>query len=218
MTNDPKVEFYKTGVFSVLKRYDFTPEERGIIQAAISTAKKDKPNMLLIDKADALLKECTATREPKREEIDPIQAAKSIAKLRMSQYPKQKSVLRAPMDGPTQIFITVLVVGVMMVTINTFFGNDVERIIGSAAIPEQIQVHTFKEAEELCAKEGKVLPLTVYDVSGSKQRLTANTEYWLADRQVASIEHIMATGEGHAPKKEKHAYFCVDKNGKKTPF
>ena len=64
MKYNPAIDFYKTGVHSVLKRYEFSPEEKEIIQAAILTARKPQPNMKLIEKADALLKRISETRQP----------------------------------------------------------------------------------------------------------------------------------------------------------
>ena len=55
---EAKLSFYKTkAVYDILKRYPFTEEQKSIIYSAIATAKRDKPNMKLIDKADTILSE-----------------------------------------------------------------------------------------------------------------------------------------------------------------
>jgi len=218
---DPKIEFYKSAaVHTVLKRYEFADDEKRVIHAAIITAKKEKPNMALIEKSDALLKECAAMRVPKREEIDSSQTAKSIAKLKMGQYHQKKSsIWRDPMDKTTQMFATVLAVGTMMITINYFLGDDVSSVISSGSIPKQTQTYTFEEAKLGCAKEGKVLPLTAYDLINGEQRLISFAEYWLDNRQVASIEEAMTTGKSHTPNNEqKYLFTCVSKNGNKSIF
>ena len=216
-----KVEFYcGSAVHTVLQRYEFTQEERQVIQRAILTAKKSKPNIALIDEADALLKECAAMRVPKIKEVDSSQTAKSIAKIKMGQYSQKKgSIWRDPMDGTTQMFATVLAVGTMMITINYFLGDDVSSVISSGSIPKQTQTYTFEEAKLGCAKEGKVLPLTAYDLISGEQRLISYAEYWLDSRQVASIEEAMATGTSHTAKNEqKYLFTCVSKNGNKNIF
>jgi len=221
MKNNPKIDFYRTeAVHTVLKRYEFNEHEKQIIQYAILSAKRDIPDMKAIDKADALLKECTATRVPKREEIDSSQTAKSMAKIKMGQYQQKKSsIWHDPMDKTTQMFATVLAVGTMMITINYFLGNDVSSIISSASIPQHTQTYTFEEAKQSCAKEDKVLPLTVYDLINGEQRLISYAEYWLDNRQVASIEEAMTTGQSHTAKNEqKYLLTCVRKNGNKNIF
>ena len=65
MKTDPSIEFYKgDAVHSVLKRYEFSDDEKRIIQAAILTARKSKPSIKLINEADALLNKISKTRKP----------------------------------------------------------------------------------------------------------------------------------------------------------
>lgn len=221
MKNNPEIDFYRSNaVQTVLKRYELSNAEKKVIQAAIITSKREKPNMELIDKADALLKECAAMRVPKREEIDSTQTAKSIAKIKMGQYHQKKgSIWRDPMDKSTQMFATVLAVGSMMVTINYFVGNDVSSVINSTSSSKDTHTYTFEEAKQSCVKESKVLPLTVYDLINGEQRLISYAEYWLDNRQVASIEEAMSTGTSHTAKNEqKYLFTCIRKNGNKDIF
>ena len=68
MKNNPEIEFYRSNaVHTVLNRYDFSEDEKKIIQAAIVTAKRKNPNMALIVKSDALLKMVATSREPIKE-------------------------------------------------------------------------------------------------------------------------------------------------------
>ncbi len=65
MKTDPSIEFYKgNAVHSVLNRYEFSDDEKRIVQAAILTAGKSKPSIKLINEADALLNRISKTREP----------------------------------------------------------------------------------------------------------------------------------------------------------
>ena len=65
-----KVEFYGgSAVHTVLQRYEFSKEEKQTIQRAILTAKKSKPSMSLINRAEELLKEVANSRETKKGEM-----------------------------------------------------------------------------------------------------------------------------------------------------
>jgi len=65
MKNNPKIDFYKSdAVYTVLRRYHFSDEEKKVIHSAIVTAKKTNRDMSVIEKADVLLKHITTTRNP----------------------------------------------------------------------------------------------------------------------------------------------------------
>ena len=77
---DPKIEFYKSAaVHTVLKRYEFTDDEKRVIHAAIVTAKKENTDIRLIDKSDALLRMVASSREAIKETEDPIERVKNHA-------------------------------------------------------------------------------------------------------------------------------------------
>ena len=84
MKNNPKIDFYCTdAVHTILKRYEFNDNEKKIVHAAILTAKRDNPNMVLIEKSDALLKMITSSRPPIviEEDIDELALKKESSKL-----------------------------------------------------------------------------------------------------------------------------------------
>ena len=59
------IEFFKNGSAErVLGRFEFSEEEKKLIQDAIRTANRPNPRMKLIYEADALLKEVAKTRKP----------------------------------------------------------------------------------------------------------------------------------------------------------
>ena len=67
MTNKDKllIDFYKNGgAQKVLNRYEFTDEERRLINKAILSAKRPRPNLALIKEADAMLQEVVSLRQP----------------------------------------------------------------------------------------------------------------------------------------------------------
>ena len=65
-----KVAFYRDGTIeSVLMRYEFSEEEKKIIQAAILTSKKEQPSISIIDRADKLLQTVSSSRAPKQVEM-----------------------------------------------------------------------------------------------------------------------------------------------------
>ena len=120
MKNDPQIDFYKTGVFSVLKRYEFSDKEKQIIEAAILTAKQDKPKMALVEKADALLKMVASSREPidPVEEIDYNGIAKTVAQTNMKKYKAPPSAWTAPIERHSSSFLRdASIIAVIVLTI-----------------------------------------------------------------------------------------------------
>lgn len=209
MTKDElaKVDFYRgNAVQGVLRRYEFTEQEKRIIQRAIITARKDKPNMFLIDKADALLKECAATREPKKEEVDPAQLSRAIARVNMAGYetknsqntstePDSLSYLRS-MAQRSKVVIIVLIISIFAFKYHTSY----HRIY-----------YSFAEAQEACQKKGKMLPLTYQDFQDSNYTFHGSEPFWTADGNVMLPE----IGKSFkAEDKNGYPFICVDRNGK----
>ncbi len=75
------INFYRSGeAQKILARYPFSKIEREIIVAAVVSAKKQKPDMRIIQKADALLRMVTSTQEPvSKEEEKQSDAALKLA-------------------------------------------------------------------------------------------------------------------------------------------
>ncbi len=115
---DPQIEFYNSSaVHIVLKRYDFSDSEKKIIRSAIITAKKEKLDMRLIDKADALLRMVASSREPIRqeEEIDHKGISKAVAHTNMKKYGKPKHFLAEPLDKNSPVVTGVIFVVVLVI-------------------------------------------------------------------------------------------------------
>ncbi len=199
MNSNSKIDFYKDGaVHTVLKRYSFTDDERKVIHAAIVTAKRDKPNMLVIQKADDLLKFVTKSQDPATTEDFKMDNA-SLLEMAKYQGKKEKKG-----DFPWIIALVILqVIGIII--INQYVFDDADT--------EPPKLYTFSEANTLCLNQGKVLPLTSRDAPGYMDipnELNA-LGYWTADQKVF---YNLAIGYGMKADGKKHYAVCVDTNGK----
>jgi len=214
MTNEEKhsIQFYRTdAVHTILKRYDFTNEEKRVITAAILTAKKEKPNMTLINKADKLLQEITATQTPHNDEVDKTEIAKGQARAVIV----DSHIKRVKEDGGGTGWsieygaITVAVTSALFYIYLYFAHQEVD----IDKKPEPL-LRTFAEAQTYCQKQGKVLPLT-FDDSPDHLRYTDEYNrqgYWRANGGV--IYNLLSYRITDESDGKKHYVLCVDKNGK----
>jgi len=94
MKNNPKIDFYKSdAVYTVLKRYHFSDEEKKVIHSAIVAAKKANTDMSIIEKADVLLKHITTIRNPLTDTTDGQSAQKAASAQAI--YASSKGLSRA---------------------------------------------------------------------------------------------------------------------------
>jgi len=153
--------------------------------------------MVLIDKADALLKECAATRAPKTENIDPMQSARAVAQTRMAQY-KNKSMWteRKKSNASLRWGYGLLTAAILYAILGYVF--------------EHHGKYTFKEAQEACREKGQVLPLTPNDFFESGYKFGQPAEYWTANGKVM----FPPVGASNPPEDTNgYGFLCVDKNG-----
>ena len=218
MKSNPKIDFYRTSaVHTILKRYEFNDNEKKIVHAAILTTKRDNPNMVLIEKSDALLKMVTSSRPSivTEEDIDELALKKGASKLKMADYPQPETkFFKKPVDKSTIALVSVLVWGALVLTANQIMGDHVSlspKIVknGAEGYPE---LYTFTEAQKLCSEKNKVLPLTVNDAEDflgmPDERNTQG--YWSNKGEV-----IYNLAKGYGDKiEQKHYVVCVDTNGK----
>ncbi len=218
MKNHPKIDFYRTdAVHTILKRYEFNDNEKKIIHAAILTTKRNNPNMVIVEKADALLKMITSSRAPIviEEDIDELALKKGASKLKMADYPQPETkFFKKPVDKSTIALVGVLVWGALILTGNQIIGDHISispKIVknGAKGYPK---LYTFKEAQKLCSEQDKVLPLTVNDAEDflgmPDERNTQG--YWSSKGKVI---YNLAQGYGDDITK-KYYVVCVDTNGK----
>ena len=194
-----EIEFYRSdAVYTVLKRYDFSDNEKKIIQAAIVTAKRDKPNMKLIHQAYTLLRSVTKSQDPV--EIEKFQmdnrSLRGMAGMEGKKEEKRKY----------SWIITLLTIQIVGLLILNYYMTDDKKI-------EPPKLYSFQEAETLCKTQGKVLPLTAQDAPGyidMPNELNA-LGYWTADKK---ITYNLAIGYEDQDDGKKHYAVCVDTNGK----
>ena len=85
--NQQNIAFYQgTALQSVLKRFEFSEDEKELIYSAIRTSKSSKPRMALIHQADALLKEVAKTREPIIPKSKSEVSAEALAKIELMKF------------------------------------------------------------------------------------------------------------------------------------
>lgn len=211
-----KVDFYRTSaVHNVLKRYEFTDKEKGIIQAAILTAKKKQPNMKLIDDADALLKEIASTRTPLKQEVDTIELARGKAGVAMVNS-KSKAYTDSVEEKRFRniIIANVVIVVLLYGTLRIFYPDFI--LPSQNAEPT---LKTFAEAQAYCQEQGKVLPLTFED---APLKLDIPNEYnkegyWRANGGVI-YNQFSAYQNTDKSDGKKHYALCVKENGKEHPM
>ena len=215
MKNNPEIDFYRSdAVYTVLKRYDFSDDEKKVIQAAIVTAKRENPNIALIDKSDALLKMVATSREAIAVEVDELETKKHLSAAKMADYKKvETSFWKKPLDG-SAIHLYAIVAWLMLaVTLNHFLGSPSEEVRTLANGAEgHLKLYTFDDAQTLCSEKGKVLPLTIDDAIeflGAPDPI--NTQgFWSANKEVLYNVAQVYGSEGA----QKHYVVCVDTNGK----
>jgi hypothetical protein len=203
MKNNPKLDFYRTdAVHTVLKRYEFSKNEKKIIQDAILTTKRNIPNMKAIEKADALLKMVSSSRVAihKEEYIDDKGIAKAIAHTNMKKYKAPQSSFTIPRkSNATNRFVSGFVVSVVVMAIVSY------------AMKHQGK-YTYQEAVEKCANKNQVLPLTMNDFFDSGYRFGQPAEFWTADGKLM-ITQVWISVQPE-PEIVGYSYICVESNGK----
>ena len=188
MMNDQEeidLNFYKNGLAeSVLKRYEFSDEEKELIHSAIRTAKMKHPRMQVIEEADALLKEVAKSREViYNEPIDQESAAKAMALTTAPYFSKH----RLP------FWVWPLLIVVIIATSNIYH-----------VVKEKLYEYSFQEAKAYCRSEGKVLPKDIEALRSSGFEMRQDTRLWAADGTV--LEYL----KGNVPRTKEHYHMrCV---------
>ena len=191
MMKNTKVEFYKNGIFSVLKRYDFSPKEKETIQAAILTAKKDIPNMALINKADVLLKQITSERNPKEIPYCKTDIVKMTANAQ-AKYSSTRTNNAIKMEKHGKRIFMWTFVGALMVS---FFTSQIMKAKQPNWYVEEYGLHTYNEAQKICRDKLSTFPSVelAKKVNGESNILTRISEnhkdeaFWVEGGNVYSI-------------------------------
>jgi hypothetical protein len=153
MNQNPEIEFYRTNaVHTVLKRYDFTNEQKQVIAAAILTAKKEKPNMLLIKKADQLLQEITAIQMVHGSELDKTEIAKGQARAAIVDSNRKRVRAESGRFGWSIEYVAVTaaaVLAIIYIYMRFAYPED------SAYKKQESQLHTLTEVQTYYHEQGK---------------------------------------------------------------
>jgi len=209
MKNNPDIDFYRSGaVHTVLKRYDFSDDEKKIIQAAIVTAKKEDPNMALIEKSDALLKMVAASREAAAMEaeqtIDHKGIAKAVAHTNMKKYKAPQSAWTTPIEPNNSSY---------SLHYRILTGFIVAGII--SYVMSHNNTYTIKDAREICQEKNEVLPLTIDDFIDSSYKFGRPSRFWLADGTVMMSN---TWEKDTASPDTEYDFICVSENGHKGEY
>ena len=208
MRDEAKIKFYRTpAVHSVIKRYEMTDDQKSVIYAAIATAKRDKPNMRLIEKADALLQELNRTQKPK---ITQKLSKKEQAKVAFaSQHIESESKKERTSEAP--LFLRPYVIGPI---IGMLIGSVIYYSMGTVDEKHNHR-YTYDEARQHCNEKNMVLPLLTSDVPPAPYFEHSNVGFWAADGNIIyNREQALIRGfEKAVPKAgEKYHAICLDEN------
>jgi len=215
-----QVDFYRTSaVHSVLKRYAFTDEEKQVINTAILTARKEKVNMQLIKKADALLNEITASRTPIKQEVDEADLVKAQARASIVDTHIKRVKAEKGSKGLGLTLLAVIIPGLIVAVVYKYTMNSDSRfsnLVGSSryTIQEPPKL-SFTEAKAYCTEKQKLLPMTFEDAPNQLEIPDEYNDkgYWRANGEVI---YNIAKYYGKRPESDtqKHYVLCVQTNNK----
>lgn len=211
MRKDPKVEFYSgSAVHSVLKRYEFSDEEKKIIQAAMLTARKEKPKMALIDEADALLKTISTTRDPLPEVLDPVTTKKAQLSHALAQ-----ANLQSKGDGrrdKATVYFLIAMFALALLTIQ------LTKSYQARWDTTEHGKHTYAQAVQICKRHGDSLPTAVQlneiykesSIFGKATMYFNNTPYWIQSSDTAMTYSIRDKQAQETGNNDMYDALCVD--------
>ncbi len=193
------LEFYKSGrAERVLERYDFSDDERKVVEAAVRSAQSSRPRLQIIEKADLILKTVAKTQKPKEiESSDEGLSKETEVTLNMMQFQGDKTEDETLSSSkiPFNIKVMVVVAGVILL------------ITWIEPIYKKMHLFTYSEAVTHCKEMGKTLPKSAGDhkvLSNLKDIESAG--YW------GSSKKVIFPFQGEMPDDgQKHLVLCVDK-------
>lgn len=215
MKNDPVIDFYRTGaVYTVLKRYEFTEDEKKVIQSAILTSKKAKVDMNLIAKADTLLSNIAKTREPVQETEEVGNTAAILAKAQVD-YSLQGARKKTTHDDREGNRIMLFVAGMVVLA---FLTIQLTKSYQADWHDTDYGIHTYSEAKQICKSHRDTLPTVVqmnevYDQSNIFTRISeyiVNKPYWVENGDKPMIYKIRDTEETESTDNDLYEVKCID--------
>ncbi len=201
------VQFYRgSAVHEYVKKMHLSEEEEKVVEVAIATAKKENPDLTLIQESDALLnKIAEEKRTVKATQVSDKDLARAVADVNMSKYKSPPSSFTTPQNSnATFRWVSGLLVGAVVAAIVSY------------AMDHQGKF-TYQEAVEKCTEKNQVLPITIADFVDSGYKFGQPAEFWTANGTLM-ISQAWQT-EQSDPDSAGYSYICVDKNGKEwSPY
>jgi len=196
------VQFYRgSAVHEYVKKLHLSEAERKVIDRAIATANKEKPNLKLIQDSDALLnKIAKEKRTTQATKVNEKELARAVADVNMTKYKAPKSSFTTPREShATYRWVSGFVVSAVVMAIVSY------------AMKHQGK-YTYQEAVEKCAEKNQVLPLTMDDFFDSGYRFGQPAEFWTVDGKLM-ITQVWRSVQPD-PEIVGYSYICVESNGK----
>ncbi len=200
------IQFYRgSTIHEYVKKLQLNESERKIVNMAIATAKKEKPNLKLIQESDALLnKVAEEKRTTKTTQVDDKELAKAVAQANMTKYKAPPSSFTTPRESnATYRWGSGFVVSIIVMAIVSY------------AMKHQGK-YTYQEAVEKCTEKNQVLPLTMDDFFDSGYKFGQPAEFWTADGKLM-ITQVWKSVQPD-PEVVGYSYICVESNGKVSKF
>lgn len=213
-SNRERIEFYKRGkAKKILREFDFSTKDEMTIEAAILTAKRNKPDMELIAQADKIVEKVlpkdsqeqkenskTAQDVPKEEDI-----AKHIAQIEMMKIKQPEKFLHKKVEfipKSSNSLVYQILIGVIL-------------FVAIMEMQKRYGKYSFEEARQACQEQHKVLPLTAEDFMDSGYQL-GTVGFWTAKGRVI----YPGVWKDFLPEPDSYGYkyICVDKNGEKPKW
>jgi len=182
MQAESKLSLYKSkAIHDLIRRYPFTEEQKSTIYAAIATARRDKPNMKLIDKADTILSE-TARNNPDAAPTEMDKKEMARAQANAARVSSEKKY-QAAKGGKFPLWIIAIMI-IWAIGGYVFKDYTVHKSSDNAYGSGRM---SFNDAKDFCLLT-KVAELPLYagelpnEVTPDDQR--SKIGYWTSDRQV----------------------------------
>ena len=215
MKNNPAIDFYRTdAVYIVLKRYEFSEDEKKVIQSAILASKKEEVDMTRIAKADTLLSNIAKTREPLPSTEETGNTAAVLAKAQ-AEYSIQGASKKLKHDDREGNRIMLFVAGMVVLA---FLTIQLTKSYQADWYDIDYGIHTYGEAKQICKSHRDALPTVaqmneVYDQSNMFTRISeyiANKNYWVENGEKSMIYKIRDAEAVEAIGSDLYEVKCID--------
>ena len=207
-----KVAFYQgEGVYSVLKRFEFSATEKELIYLAIATASKKHPDMKLIKKADALLKMVASSREPIEETEDPTEKIRKQASLDAN-YSLKKAQLK------DNLHISPMSLMLLGMAVIVFMTAQFSKSYQADWYVYEYGKMPYTEAVRQCNHRNDKIPTAVqvnevftqYNVFQKIGMYFENKDYWVNENGKPMVYQVRDSNAHESSADVLHEVMCLD--------